>query len=325
MSSHAKTHVRVGTYRAFSYRDLKPNPLNPRRLFDEAPLVTLEESIRKNGILVPITVYKEKNGQHYIIDGERRWRCAEKIETDNTDPKKVPIPANIVDPPSRIANLLYMFNIHNLREQWDLMPTALSLKVVIDELGEADEKKLAELTQLSEPNVRRCKTLLSFPPKYYEMMLDLDPGRRIKANFFIELYPVLEIYKNLPARCRAGQDRNKLTDHFLELYRKGKIKSVINFRRILEAHDYLKDTEREDEFQAAAQQLAESADTSIRKLFDPLVAEDKSVATAETVCQDFLSKMQKLKIAHTTKRAGLKKLLLAIEKHVQSLLTQLEE
>ncbi len=325
MSTHAKPQVRVGTYKEFSYRELKPNPLNPRRLFDEVPLATLEESIRKNGILVPLTVYQEKNGQYYIIDGERRWRCAEKIESDSKEPKKVPIPANVVTPPTPIANLLYMFNIHNLREQWDLMPTALSLKVIMDELGETDEKKLAELTQLSEPHVRRCKTLLSFPRKYHEMMLNPNSEDRIKANFFIEIQPVLDLYESLPARCRAKKDRDQLTEHFLQLYRKGKIPSVINFRRILEAYDYLKGTEREDEFHSAAQQLAEKTDVSIRKLFDPLAADDKSVANAENLCRDFLSKMQKLKIAHTTKRAGLRKILTAIEKHVQSLLTQLED
>jgi ParB family chromosome partitioning protein len=93
-----------------------------------------------------------------------------------------------------------MFNIHNLREQWDLMPTALSLKVIMDELAEKDEKKLAELTQLSEPHVRRCKTLLSFPAKYHEMMLDPNSDNRVKANFFIEIHPVLDLYEALPAR-----------------------------------------------------------------------------------------------------------------------------
>ncbi len=123
MSSKVKPQVRVGTFKEFSYDELKPNPRNPRRLFDEAPLATLEKSIRKNGILVPLTVSQEKNGRHYIIDGERRWKCAEKIENDPKHPQKVAVPANVVDPPGPIASLLYMFNIHNLREQWELMPT----------------------------------------------------------------------------------------------------------------------------------------------------------------------------------------------------------
>jgi ParB/RepB/Spo0J family partition protein len=69
-----------GTFRQFTYKALRPNPQNPRRLFDRAQLEVLEDSIRKNGILVPLTVYyEERNGQYYILDGERRWRCAAKI------------------------------------------------------------------------------------------------------------------------------------------------------------------------------------------------------------------------------------------------------
>lgn len=323
MSKLTAATVRVGTFRKFSYRDLKPNPRNPRRIFDDAPLATLEESIRKNGILVPLTVYQEKNGQHYIIDGERRWRCAEKIETDSDNPQRVPVPANVVDPPEPIASMLYMFNIHNLRQQWELMPTALGLKVVMDELQETDDKKIAEITKLSEPKIRSCKILLTFPPKYQELMLDPNPRSRIKSNFFIEVYPVLDLYEKLPARCRAKMDRRQLTDHFLELYRRGSIPSVIHFRRILEAYDYLKGTEREDEFFFAAQTLAEQMDVSIRKLFDPLAADDKSVATAEALCRDFLHRMRQLKIAHTSKRAELRKILEAIKQHIEDLLEQL--
>src|SRR5687767_4944154 len=106
--SSSDDQVRSGTFREFSYKELKPNPQNPRRIFDQAPLETLRESIRANGILVPLTVYLEKRTkQHYILDGERRWRCAEAIETDPVKPRKVRIPANVVDPPDPVANILW--------------------------------------------------------------------------------------------------------------------------------------------------------------------------------------------------------------------------
>jgi hypothetical protein len=43
---------------------------------------------------------------------------------------------------------------------------------------------------LDEAVVVRCKKLLSYEKKYQEMMLDPDPEKRMKADFFIELYPV---------------------------------------------------------------------------------------------------------------------------------------
>ncbi len=331
MSDEKRTGpVQTGAFKQFSYRDLKPNPQNPRRLFDREPLRILEESIRSNGILVPLTVYQDKRtGQYYILDGERRWRCAEMIETDPDKPRRVPIPANVVAPPTPVANMLWMFNIHNLREQWELMPTALSLKVIMDQLGQTDEKKLAEITKLSEPNVRRCKILLSYHAKYHEMMLDVDRDRRIKANFFIELHPVLELYMNLPKVRRANKHRDSLIQHFLTLYEKGKIASVIHFRRILEAYDYIRDDgavneAKEERFLETAQRLASSDKHTIKELFDPLTTEDRSVSTAASVCKDFLAKLRSLKLAHVVKRGELRKSLLSVRDFVDKLLVDLE-
>jgi len=271
-------------------------------------------------------VYQERRTEkYYIVDGERRWRCAQNIETDVKDPRNVPIPANVVDPPTNVANLLWMFNIHNLREQWELMPTALSLKVLINELKEDDEDKLAKLTQLSGPHVRRCKILLSYPKTYHLMMLVQDPGQRMRANFFIEMHPVLDLYSKLPKHCRAGKSRNELTDHFIKMYHTGGIKSVIHFRRILEAYDYLyDDRERRHDFNRAAELLARRSDQSIRSLFDPLIAEDKSVAKAEATCKEFLKSIKRFRIEHVSKRANLRRILLSIRKYVDDLLDKLE-
>jgi ParB family chromosome partitioning protein len=54
--------------------DLRPNPHNPRVLFDRLPLQTLKTSISKVGILVPLTVYWDpKRSCFTILDGQRRW------------------------------------------------------------------------------------------------------------------------------------------------------------------------------------------------------------------------------------------------------------
>lgn len=319
------THI-LGTQRQFTYKDLSPNPLNPRRVFDREPLDVLKESIRNNGILVPLTVYQEpRSKSFFIIDGERRWRCAEEIATDERNPRQIPVPANVVDPPTPMANILWMFNIHNLREQWELMPTALSLQVLMKELGETDDQKLSKLTKLSEPHVRRCKVLLTFPKKYQRMMLDPDPRKRVKANFFIELKPVLDLYETLPKRAAGNKSRDELTDHFLAKYLDGKISSVINFRRVLEAYDRLRDTDRSDEFVAAAQGFAANSSASIRKLFDPLVADDRTVESAEETCRTFLKTIKRLKVGHATrKRSELRKLLNQVVKEASDLISQLE-
>jgi ParB family transcriptional regulator, chromosome partitioning protein len=59
---------------------VRPNPNNPRRMFDEAALSDLADSIREKGILQPILVrpIAALDGAFEIIAGERRWRAAQR-------------------------------------------------------------------------------------------------------------------------------------------------------------------------------------------------------------------------------------------------------
>lgn len=100
------------------------------------------------------------------------------------------VPVNEVEEPSLVENIVTMFQIHKLREDWELMPSALKLELLIQETNDPNNKRLAALTGLDEAVVVRCKKLLSYEKKYQEMMLDPDPEKRTKADFFIELYPV---------------------------------------------------------------------------------------------------------------------------------------
>jgi ParB family chromosome partitioning protein len=204
---------------------LQPNPHNPRRLFDETPLKTLEESIRKVGILVPLTVYRATGSQKFtILDGQRRWICAQRANLPT-------VPINEVAEPSVVSNITTMFQIHKLRKDWELMPTALKLGVLMDELDERREKPLAELTHLDVSVVTRCKKLLWYPKKYQNMMLFTNPEDRIKADFFIELYPVLT---DRLVRSADWYDRNHMIDRFLHKYshRLSGFKTVTDFRKI---------------------------------------------------------------------------------------------
>jgi ParB family transcriptional regulator, chromosome partitioning protein len=57
---------------------IRPNEEQPREAFDDASLEELSQSIRANGLIQPITVYKDDLGSFRIIAGERRWRAARK-------------------------------------------------------------------------------------------------------------------------------------------------------------------------------------------------------------------------------------------------------
>jgi ParB family chromosome partitioning protein len=61
---------------------ISSNPLQPRRSFDEEPLLGLAESIKLRGVLQPVLVRPLPGGTYELIAGERRWRAAQLAELD---------------------------------------------------------------------------------------------------------------------------------------------------------------------------------------------------------------------------------------------------
>ena len=203
---------------------LYPNPHNPRLLFDREPLNTLRNSIAKVGILVPLTVYRDSARGHFVIlDGQRRWICAQELGLRH-------VPVNEVAEPTLVQNIVTMFQIHKLREDWELMPTALKLELLMHELNERNDSRLAVLTGLPEAVVARCKKLLSYPKHFQDLMLHQDPNARVKADFFIELYPVMH---DRAVSKFEWFSRPKFTEQMLRKYGSDKaIRSVTDFRLI---------------------------------------------------------------------------------------------
>ncbi|HVL67162.1 MAG TPA: ParB/RepB/Spo0J family partition protein [Vicinamibacterales bacterium] len=213
--------VRAKGVKTLPTNSLKPNPHNPRRLFDREDLSVLEESIQRVGILVPLTVYEEsRTGDYVILDGQRRWICAQRVGLSK-------IPVNEVNEPTLVQNIVTMFQIHKLRKDWELMPTALKLELLMRELQERNDRRLAELTGLDEAVVARCKKLLSYPKKYQDMMLDPDPSNRFKADFFIELYAVRT---DRVVQKFDWFKKEKFTDAMLAKWQAKALRSVTDFR-----------------------------------------------------------------------------------------------
>lgn len=290
--------VPSGELKYLTVAELKTSVTNPRQLFDPKPLQELKDSISKHGVLVPITVYKKAGQDIYsILDGERRYRCCKELEEEGV---QIKIPANIVMPPDKIAGVLYMFSIHNFREEWELMPTALSLKEVMDDLKENDNKKLASLTGLSPTQVERCKWLLSYPERFQKMSLHKDPTKRIPSNFWIEAYPVLKIYEEKLPLFVQEKGREAIIQCFVDKKNAGKIKSIIHFRKIQDAYSRAKENrEDEDKFLDKLKEFVSNKDLEIPEAFDNFLP-PRNIKTALKVCNDFTEKMDRLKLEYTT-------------------------
>jgi ParB family transcriptional regulator, chromosome partitioning protein len=184
-------------------------------------LDVLRDSIRHVGILVPLTVYRESTtGNYRILDGQRRWICAQALNLKT-------VPVNEVAEPTLVQNIVTMFQIHKLRKDWELMPTALKVELLMRETGDRNERRLAELTGLNVAVIVRCKKLLSYSKRYKNLMLDPDPDKRFKADFFIELYSVRN---DRTVNSFDWFRKDDFTDAMLKKFEAKGLKAVTDFR-----------------------------------------------------------------------------------------------
>ncbi len=254
------------------------NPHNPRMLFDREPLKVLKASIEKVGILVPLTVYSDsKRKRLVILDGQRRWLCAKELGLDE-------VPVNEVAEPSLVQNIVTMFQIHKLREDWELMPTALKLELLMEELQEKSDKILATLTGLDQAVVQRCKKLLSYNKKYQDMMLDADPKKRIKADFFIELHAVRN---DRLVKSFDWYNKDRFTKAMLKRYQEGGLKSVTAFRLVKQNINNARDANKKREMSKRLRKFTESSDVPI----DYLQIEAASAAAEVSAMEKQISKL----------------------------------
>ncbi|MGI9184579.1 MAG: ParB/RepB/Spo0J family partition protein [Solirubrobacteraceae bacterium] len=106
---------------------IAPNPHQPRRLFDEAALAGLAESIRVRGVLQPVLVRPVAGGTYELIAGERRWRAARIAELET-------IPA-IVRRHDDAASLEVALIENMAREDLNPVEEARACAALTEELG----------------------------------------------------------------------------------------------------------------------------------------------------------------------------------------------
>lgn len=288
-------HVKPGQVgvKQIPVSQLAANPHNPRYLFDEEPLKELRDSIARVGVLVPLTVYWSARSKRWVIlDGQRRWMCAQELGQST-------VPCNQVAEPSLVENIVTMFQIHKLREDWQLMPTALKLELLIKETGEHRDRHLAVLTGLDVAVVVRCKKLLTFSRRHQDMMLTPSPGDRIKADFFIELYAVLS---DRAVRKMPWFRREDFTDRMLEKYKaKAGLRSVTDFRTIKQHVNNAVKAKREKLITKRLKEFSERDDLGLSHL---LLPEAASTAEARAVAKLATSLSSKLETLETERVYG---------------------
>lgn len=131
--------------------EIRPNPFQPRKTFDEAALKELSSSIKSHGLLQPIVVYFD-GGKYTLIAGERRLR-ASKMAGFNE------IKAVVADiEPKKLRELALIENIQ--REDLNPLELAHSYRELIDEYKITHEE-LAKIVFKSRVQITNTLRLLT--------------------------------------------------------------------------------------------------------------------------------------------------------------------
>ncbi len=228
MRPRTQTDASEAELRQIPIDKIDRNGQNPRLIFRQEELEQLIGSIRQYGVQVPISVFK-KGSRYVLIDGERRWLCCLKLNLRT-------IPALVQEEPSFLTNLLLMFNIHSLREQWDFLTVAMKLPDIIDLMKaeglKTNDRELAAKTGLPMSRIAKARLLMELPQEYRDMMLDdlrkPKSQQALSEDFFIEMEKALrtvsrrmpDIVPNIDAARRV----------LIRKYKSHTIGNIIHFR-----------------------------------------------------------------------------------------------
>ncbi|MCC2333905.1 ParB/RepB/Spo0J family partition protein [Cellulomonas wangsupingiae] len=133
---------------------IRPNPRQPRHVFDEDALAELVGSIREVGVLQPVVVRAVDDGYELIM-GERRWRATQEAGLTT-------IPAIIRE--TEDSDLLRDALLENLhRSQLNPLEEAAAYQQLLDDFG-CTHEQLATRIHRSRPQISNTLRLLRLPP-----------------------------------------------------------------------------------------------------------------------------------------------------------------
>ncbi|HJF19999.1 MAG TPA: ParB/RepB/Spo0J family partition protein [Enterococcus columbae] len=143
--------------------ELRPNPYQPRKTFDEQSLKELANSIERSGVFQPIIVRRSQVKGYEIIAGERRFR-ASKLAGKTT------IPAIIRDFDEEM--MMQIAVLENLqREDLNPLEEAEAYEMLMKNL-DLTQAEVAERLGKSRPYIANYLRLLSLPKLVKEMVQD---------------------------------------------------------------------------------------------------------------------------------------------------------
>ena len=115
---------------------IHPNPFQPRKTFQKNALQQLAESMKEDGIIQPVVVFK-RDGKYFLVVGERRWRAAQLLRWE-----KIPAVVKEFSDNDVMAKAL----IENIqREELNAIEIAEGIEALIAQSGEGQQETAEKL------------------------------------------------------------------------------------------------------------------------------------------------------------------------------------
>jgi ParB family chromosome partitioning protein len=140
--------------------DIQPNPLQPRRVFQDDRLQELAQSIRANGIIQPLVV-RFVNGHYQLVAGERRLRAAKLAGV-----ALVPVVVREI-PDNRLLEITLIENIQ--REDLNPMEAASAFARMSAELN-LNAEQIGLRTGKDRTTIINLMRLLQLPPDLQQLI-----------------------------------------------------------------------------------------------------------------------------------------------------------
>lgn len=205
--------------------EIRPNPYQPRKNFDEENLKDLSDSIRKNGVFQPIIVRKSSVMGYEIIAGERRFRASKLAGKDS-----IPAIVRAIDD----EQMMEVAVLENLQRE-DLSPLEeaeaystlmKNLKITQSELSErlgksrpyiANYLRLLDLSrevkafvQDGKLSMGQARTLLALKDK--DKLVELAK-KTVKENYTVR--QLEQIVNDMNGKKKVKKDRKKKLSPYL--------------------------------------------------------------------------------------------------------------
>lgn len=148
------------TVQEISLKELRPNPYQPRKTFQQEAIDELKDSILEHGILQPLVVRKSIKGYEIVV-GERRFRAAKEA-------KLTTVPAVVRElTEQQMMELAVLENLQ--REDLNPIEEGQAYQTLMEKLKFTQEEVAKRLGK-SRPHVANHIRLLSLPVKIQELI-----------------------------------------------------------------------------------------------------------------------------------------------------------